>query len=66
MAEGSSWGQFLEPLQRHIHVAANIGEVDEWLLKNQELLIKLRDSKPQLYRLFEKNIEPKKMELANA
>jgi len=65
MNEGSTWAQFLEPLQRYIHAAANIGEVDEWLLKNQDLLLKLKDAKPQLYRLFEKNLEPTKERLAN-
>jgi hypothetical protein len=66
MNEGSTWAQFLEPLQRYIQHASTINEIDDWLLKNQNLLIKLKDSKPQLYRLFEKNIEPRKLELGNA
>jgi hypothetical protein len=65
MTEGSTWAQFLEPLQRYIHAAANIGEVDDWLQKNQYLLLKLQDAKPQLYRLFQKNLEPTKERLAN-
>jgi hypothetical protein len=65
MTEGSTWAQFLEPLQRYIHAAANIGEVDEWLLKNQDLLLKLKESKPALFKLFEKNCEPTKERLAN-
>jgi hypothetical protein len=60
---GGTWGQFLEPLQRHILHARTIEEIDEWMLKNQDMLLKLKNDKPQLFRLFEKNIEPKKMEL---
>jgi hypothetical protein len=63
MNAGSTWAQFLEPLQRYILHAANMGEIDDWIMKNQELLLKLKENKPQLYRLFEKNIEPRKMEL---
>jgi hypothetical protein len=60
MNPGSTWAQFLEPLQRCILAARTIAEVDEWLLKNQTLLIKLKESKPQLFKLFEQNIEPHK------
>jgi hypothetical protein len=63
MGPGSTWAQFLEPLQRYILNAKTIEEIDAWMLKNQDLLLKLKDSKPQLFRLFEKNIEPKKSEL---
>jgi ERF superfamily len=65
MVEGSTWAQFLEPLQRYIHAAANIDEVDQWMQKNQDLLLKLKESKPSLFRLFEKNCEPTKERLAN-
>jgi ERF superfamily protein len=60
---GGTWGQFLEPLQRHILSARTIEEIDEWMLKNQDMLLKLKTDKPQLFRLFEKNIEPRKEEL---
>jgi hypothetical protein len=63
MGEGSTWAQFLEPLQRYILGAQSIQEIDQWMLLNQDLLLKLKDSKPQLFRLFEKNIEPHKTEL---
>jgi hypothetical protein len=63
MAEGSSWAQFLEPLQRYMLRAANTHEFDEWKLLNQDLLIKLKDAKPQLFKLFEKNVEPRMQEL---
>jgi len=65
MNEGSSWGQFIEPLQRYIASARSIDEVDQWMMLNQDLLLKLREAKPQLYKLFEKNIEPTKERLAN-
>jgi hypothetical protein len=63
MNEGSTWAQFLEPLQRYIQHAKTIDEIDQWLVLNQTLLLKLKDAKPQLYRLFEKNIESRKLEL---
>jgi hypothetical protein len=63
MNQGSTWAQFLEPLQRYIMHAQSIEEIDQWMLLNQELLLKLKEAKPALFRLFEKNIEPRKMEL---
>jgi len=65
MNEGSTWAQFLEPLQQYISHAKSIDEVDEWLTLNQDLLLKLKESKPALYKLFEKNISPAKERLAN-
>jgi hypothetical protein len=66
MNEGSTWAQFIEPLQRYILQSATIAEFDDWKLKNQDMLLKLKDTKPQLFRLFEKNIESKSEELTNA
>lgn len=66
MNEGSTWAQFIEPLQRYILQSATIVEFDDWKLKNQDMLLKLKDTKPQLFRLFEKNIETKVEELTNA
>jgi hypothetical protein len=63
MTEGSTWAQFIEPLQRYMLLSESIAEFDDWKLKNQDLLLKLKDTKPQLFRLFEKNIEAKHMEL---
>jgi len=63
MNPGSTWAQFLEPLQRQILAARTIGEIDEWMVKNQDLLLKLKEAKPQLFQLFERNIEPHKMAL---
>ena len=58
-----TWGDFVEPLTRYIQRAATIEEYDEWRLKNQEMLLKLKEAKPQLYRLFESNISPRQQEL---
>jgi hypothetical protein len=63
MTEGSTWAQFMEPLQKYILQSRTIAEFDDWKLKNQDLLLKLKETKPQLFRLFEKNIEAKHEEL---
>jgi hypothetical protein len=59
MAQGSTWAEFLEPLQRNIMAAHSITEIDQWKLLNQEMLLKLKEAKPALHQLFEKNIQPK-------
>ena len=66
MNEGSSWGQFIEPMQKYLNQSKTIAEWDQWKLLNQDLLLKLKDTKPQLFRLFEKNTEAKHQELLNA
>jgi phage recombination protein Bet len=63
MSEGSTWAQFVEPLQRHLLRAQSIGEFDQWMQNNHDLLLKLKENKPQLFRLFEKNTEAKYREL---
>ena len=63
MHEGQTWAEFVEPLQRYMTHCRTIEEWDEWKLLNQDLLLKLRETKPQLFRLFEKNIEGKHEEL---
>jgi len=63
MTEGSTWAQFIEPLQRYMLRSVTVAEFDDWKRLNQDLLLKLKDSKPQLFRLFEKNIEAKQGEL---
>ena len=45
---------------------SRIAEWDEWMSLNGEILLKLKDTKPQLFRLFEKNTEAKHEELTNA
>jgi hypothetical protein len=63
MTEGSSWAQFIEPFQRYLQGVATISEWDAWMLLNQDILLKLKETKPQLFRLFEKNTEAKYGEL---
>jgi ERF superfamily len=63
MQEGQTWADFIEPLQRYINHCRNIEEWDEWRLLNQDLLLKLKETKPQLFRLFEKNVDGKHEEL---
>ncbi|UGY12487.1 ERF family protein [Bradyrhizobium septentrionale] len=63
MHEGQTWAAFIEPLQRYLKHCRSIAEWDEWRLLNQDLLLKLKETKPQLFRLFEKNIEAKHEEL---
>jgi ERF superfamily len=63
MTEGSSWAQFIEPFQQCILGSKTIDEWDAWMLLNQDILLKLKETKPQLFRLFEKNIEAKHEEL---
>ena len=63
MKPGSQWADFIEPLQRYINHCRSIEEWDQWRVLNQELLLKLKETKPQLFRLFEKNIEAKHEEL---
>ena len=66
MNEGSTWSQFIEPMQRYLLQSRTIAEWDQWMQLNGEILLKLKDSKPQLFRLFEKNTEAKHEELTNA
>jgi hypothetical protein len=63
MHEGQTWADFIEPLQRYVNHCTSIAEWDAWRELNQELLLKLKDTKPQLFRLFEKNTEAKHEEL---
>jgi ERF superfamily len=63
MHEGQTWADFIEPLQRYLLQSRTIAEWDEWRLLNQNLLLKLKETKPQLFRLFEKNTEAKHEEL---
>lgn len=61
--QGQQWGDFVEPLQRYMNHCRSIEEWDSWKLLNQDLLLKLKETKPQLFRLFEKNTESKHEEL---
>lgn len=61
--EGHSWADFIEPLQRYLLQSRSIAEWDEWMLLNGATMVKLKETKPQLFRLFEKNILAKHEEL---
>ncbi|UPK03146.1 ERF family protein [Bradyrhizobium sp. 170] len=63
MHEGQTWAEFIEPLQRYMLHCKTITEWDEWMSLNGALLVKLKETKPQLFRLFERNIEAKHEEL---
>jgi hypothetical protein len=63
MHEGQTWADFVEPMQRYLKQCSTIAEWDQWMTLNGELLLKLKDNKPQLFRLFEKNTEAKHEEL---
>jgi hypothetical protein len=63
MHEGQTWADFIQPLQLYLNHCRSIAEWDEWMLLNQDLLLKLKETKPQLFRLFEKNTEAKHEEL---
>jgi ERF superfamily len=61
--EGQTWADFVEPLQRYLKHCNSIAEWDQWMQLNGELMVKLKETKPQLFRLFEKNTEAKYEEL---
>jgi hypothetical protein len=63
MREGQTWADFIEPLQRYLQHCRSIAEWDEWMQLNGELMVKLKEGKPQLFRLFERNTEAKYEEL---
>jgi hypothetical protein len=58
LPEGAQWTTaIVNQLQRHIQASRTIEEYDQWRLLNQDMLLRLRENKPELFRLFEKNIE---------
>jgi ERF superfamily protein len=61
--EGQTWADFVEPMQRYLNHCKTIAEWDEWMMLNGEMLVKLKETKPQLFRLFEKNTQAKHEEL---
>jgi ERF superfamily len=65
LPEGATWTTaIVNKLQRHITLSKTIDEYDQWRLLNQEMLLRLKDNKPELFRLFEKNLEPTHAALA--
>lgn len=61
--EAKTWADFMEPMTAAILQCKTIADYDGWMLENQETLIKLKESKPDLYRIFDKSIEAKHAEL---
>jgi hypothetical protein len=60
LPEGATWTTaIVNQLQRHIMLSKTIDEYDQWRLLNQDMLLRLKENKPELFRLFEKNLEPK-------
>ena len=64
LPQGSTAHTFMETLQRYMMKSRTKAEFDDWKEKNAVLLKKLKDDKPQLFQLFEKNLEPKLRELS--
>jgi hypothetical protein len=64
LPDGAQWTTaIVNQLQRHIQASATIGEFDAWRLLNQDMLLRLKENKPELFRLFEKNLEPTQLRL---
>jgi phage recombination protein Bet len=61
--EAKTWADLIGPLTDAILNCRSIAEYDEWVTANQDALVKMKESKPDLYKLFEKNIEAKRAEL---
>jgi hypothetical protein len=67
LPEGATWTTaIVNKLQRHIMLSKTIDEYDQWRLLNQDMLLRLRENKPELFRLFEKNLEPTHATLTGA
>jgi hypothetical protein len=59
LPDGATWTTaIVNQLQRHIMLSETIAEYDSWRLLNQDMLLRLKENKPELFRLFEKNLEP--------
>jgi hypothetical protein len=63
MSAGQTWAEFIEPLQRYLKHCRSIAEWDQWMQLNSEVLVKLKETKPQLFGLFERNTAAKYEEL---
>jgi hypothetical protein len=61
--EAKTWADFLTPMTAAILQCPTIAEYDEWVQLNQETLLKLKEAKPDLFKVFDKNIEAKLAEL---
>jgi phage recombination protein Bet len=62
--EGRTWADFMEPMTAAILACKNFVEYDEWMKLNQETLLKMKESKPELFQVFDKSISAKHAELS--
>ena len=59
LPEGATWTTaIVNQLQHHIQASKTIDEYDSWRLLNQDMLLRLKENKPELFKLFEKYLEP--------
>jgi hypothetical protein len=61
--EAKTWAGFMEPMTAAILSCRNFAEYDGWMQANQETLIKLKETKPELYQIFDKSVAAKLTEL---
>jgi hypothetical protein len=64
--EAKTWAAFMEPMTAAILQCRTIAEYDQWMQLNQETLLKMKESKPELFGIFDKSIAAKQAELTGA
>jgi phage recombination protein Bet len=62
--EGRTWADFMEPMTAAILRCKDFAEYDEWMKLNQETLLKMKETKPELFQVFDKSISAKHAELS--
>jgi hypothetical protein len=62
--EGKTWADFVEPMTRAILNCQNKGEYNKWMSANAEMIAKMKEAKPELFKLFDRNISTRYMELS--
>lgn len=60
---GKTWSDFIEPLTAAINNCQSIGTYDAWRDLNQETILKMKESKPDLFAHFDKICAAKLAEL---
>jgi len=60
---GKTWSDFIEPLTAAINNCQSIGTYDAWRDLNQETILKMKDTKPDLFAHFDKICAAKLAEL---
>jgi hypothetical protein len=64
MEQGSTWSDFVGPLTQHVMRCESAVELGEWLRLNEAMLLKLKEMKPALHKVFEANVEAKRKEFS--